>query len=357
VLHFFYSPTCVHCHPIQSLLTRTKNAHPSFIWEAHPLTEPANIELMTQFYLQYEVPEEQWSGTLAVFYGDKWWVDGDRALAELGGSVRSGTSQGVDAAPRTRPDSVQALSRAFEGFSMLTVAGAGLIDGINPCALATVVFLLSYLGLTRRDRGQVLAVGLAFAAGVFLAYLAVGMGALRAIGTLQQLSWASRLVYPALAALTLSLAVASIVDYRTAAGGSSRGMRLKLPRRLSLASHGVVRRLADARGIVVVAFAAGAVISVLELFCTGQIYLPTLMYMWSAGPVRAKVLTYLVLYVAMFTLPIVLLTGATYAGASTEVIARMVRERLAAVKLATAGLFAVLGAYLTVVSLRVFGVY
>lgn len=134
-------------------------------------------------------------------------------------------------------------------------------------------------------------------------------------------------------------------------------MRLKLPRTLSVAAHGVLRRINGGRGMVALALAAGVIISILELFCTGQIYLPTLMYMWSAGLVRARGLSYLVLYVAMFTLPIVLLTGAVYAGRSTTAIARLARERLASVKPATAGLFVLLGAYLTAVSLRIFGVY
>jgi len=198
-------------------------------------------------------------------------------------------------------------------------------------------------------------VGLAFAAGVFLAYLAVGLGALRAIKAVDGLSLASRLVYPALAGLTLALAVMSFRDYRRASAGDVEGMALKLPRRLTLANHHLMKRLLEGRACIALAFVAGAAISVLELFCTGQVYLPTLMYMWSVDSVRAKVLTYLVLYVGMFVLPIVALTGAAYAGTGAKAIAQLARERTSAVKLATAGLFTGLGVYLAIVSLRLFG--
>lgn len=358
VLHFLYGPTCVHCHPIKALLARTQETHSDFVWESHPLTEPANIGLMTQHYIEYGVPDDKWSETPAVFFGDRWWVEGDEVLAELDAAVQGSEAVGSNGAPETPvAGSAGGLLRRFGSFSAATVGGAGPIDSINPCALATIIFLLSYLGLRRRSRGRILAVGFVFSAGVLLAYLAVGMGAIRAISAIDPLSFAPKLVYSIPALLTLILAVVTIVDDRTAATGNSRDIKLKLPRSLSLASHSLIRRLRDARALVAVALVAGVLISILELFCADQVYLATLMYMWSASLLRAKVFAYLLLSVAMFTLPIVLLTVAVYSGTSTDAIARLAREKLAPVKLAAVGLFVLLGVHLTAVSLQVFSIY
>jgi two-component system NtrC family sensor kinase len=55
---------------------------------------------------------------------------------------------------------------------------------VNPCAFATLLFLLSYLTYTGRTRGEVLAVGLCFTLAVFLTYLATGLGLLAAVRSL-----------------------------------------------------------------------------------------------------------------------------------------------------------------------------
>lgn len=75
----------------------------------------------------------------------------------------------TDSAPPVRSDGVLPL---------LPVLLAGLADGINPCAFATVVFLLSLLALVGRTRREVLITGLVFAATVFATYFAIGFGLL-----------------------------------------------------------------------------------------------------------------------------------------------------------------------------------
>jgi len=57
-----------------------------------------------------------------------------------------------------------------------------------------------------------------------------------------------------------------------------------------------------------------------------------------------------VLYVGMFTLPIVVLTLVAYAGASSAKLTKLARDKTAAVKLGMAILFAALAAYLTSIS-------
>ena len=103
-----------------------------------------------------------------------------------------------------------------------------------------------------------------------------------------------------------------------------------------------------------IAFAAGVLISVLELLCTGQIYLPTLMYIWGVEGLRARAFGLLVLYVSMFTLPILAIVVIAYAGVSSDKIVRFAHKQTAGVKLGTTGLFLVLSAYLVVVTGRVF---
>ena len=53
---------------------------------------------------------------------------------------------------------------------------AGFIDGLNPCAFATIVFLVSYLSFLGKKSKEILIYGIIFTFGVFIAYIIAGVG-------------------------------------------------------------------------------------------------------------------------------------------------------------------------------------
>jgi len=53
------------------------------------------------------------------------------------------------------------------------------------------------------------------------------------------------------------------------------------------------------------AAATGFLVSVLELACTGQIYLPTLIFISHVPELRANALIYLLVYNFMFVIPLI----------------------------------------------------
>jgi len=363
-IHLFYSPSCQHCHEVRSLVARLASEYPGLSIEEYNLTDPDNIELMVQFYTRYQVPEDKWGGTMAAFVGDRWWGDSEKILAELAGAV----AQIAGATPAVAPASGEApapagignaqardkLVELFERFGVLAVAGAGLADGVNPCALAALIFLISYLNFAKRGPREILATGLVFAAGVFLAYLGVGVGLFRALQALAGFALASKLLYPAMALATLALTGYSLRDYLRARAGRVRDMTLTLPRGMIRLSHGTIRGLLGRPGFLLLAFVAGLAISLLELLCTGQIYVPVLMAVLSTEGLRTRAFGLLVLYVTMFTLPIIAVTVLAYTGVRSERLAATAREHTAATKLGLTIVFAVLAAYLVYFSVRLF---
>ena len=101
------------------------------------------------------------------------------ALREILNGIRPDGYAGVlDRPSILRLPPVSILTR-FRSLSVAAVVLAGLIDGVNPCAFATILFFVSYLAVSRRQRREMLLVGGAFALGVFVTYFAVGLGAMR----------------------------------------------------------------------------------------------------------------------------------------------------------------------------------
>ena len=76
-------------------------------------------------------------------------------------------------APRERQE--RSVDR-FKQFSLWGVLIAGLIDGLNPCAFATIVFLVSYLSFLGKQSKEILTYGIIFTLGVFIAYIIAGWG-------------------------------------------------------------------------------------------------------------------------------------------------------------------------------------
>ncbi|MGC9318692.1 MAG: hypothetical protein ACP5KN_11745, partial [Armatimonadota bacterium] len=282
-IHLFHRPGCSRCKKVERMLRDLQREHPELRLHIHSVDKPENVELMAEFYDRYDVPEDEWVAYGAVFLGDRWWTSDAEIRAEVPATVASMLGKPVPPPPEPEAgaDGHERVMEVFERFGPLTVALAGLVDGVNPCALVTLVFLVSFLTMAGRGQGEILATGLLFAAGVFVAYLGVGLGLFRGLQELSGLTAASRLLYPLIAAGTLVLTALSFRDYLRARSGQPEEMTLRLPTGLHRVSHALVRRLLGGPAFLALAFAVGATVSLLELVCTGQIYLPTLVYVSS----------------------------------------------------------------------------
>lgn len=63
----------------------------------------------------------------------------------------------------------------------LLLIGTALLDGINPCAFAVLLFFVAFLYTIHRKRGHILRLGLLYISAIYLAYLLIGLGLLKAI--------------------------------------------------------------------------------------------------------------------------------------------------------------------------------
>jgi cytochrome c biogenesis protein CcdA len=236
--------------------------------------------------------------------------------------------------------------------SVLQVIFAGLVDGLNPCAFATLIFFVSYLAASQRKGHEVLLAGGAFTLGVFIAYMAVGLGFYKVIDMVQEVfplaERLSRWVYGLTAVLCAGLAVFSFFDYLKARQGEIEDMSLSLPDKLRKRVRSVIRSGQRARSYVLAMFTTGLIVSLLELACTGQIYLPTIIFMTSEPGLRTRGTLFLALYNLVFILPLVVVFVLTYFGTTSLELGLFFKRRTATVKLVTTLVFASLAVWLGV---------
>jgi len=357
-LAYFEQAGCQECARTVYDLQVVEEDYPQLVVESYSIEEPENKALSEWLGEQYGVPEEKRLSTPMIFVGDDVLIGEEATLENLLPTVAKYADTG---AARTWDDfspeeGGQSIVDRFQSFGALTVLGAGLIDGLNPCAFATLVFFISYLAFTGRRGRDILFVGLAFALGVFLTYLLVGVGLLKVIQSLSFFNALGRWIYLATALLCVALAAFTFRDYTKARQGRATEMTLRLPRTLQRRIHSVIREGAQMRAFVGVAFATGFVVSLIELACTGQVYLPTIVYVLSRPDLAAQAFLYLVLYCLMFILPLIVVFVLAYFGTTSEQLGRFVNRRTAAIKLATGLVFTGLALWMTWTLAPLFGV-
>lgn len=209
------------------------------------------------------------------------------------------------------------------GFSLGMVAVAGLADGINPCAIASLVFLMSMMRLSRNAGKKLFVLGVSYCVAAFLTYIAIGFGLLRAMHMLAPFEIIQRGIEWLMLCVLVVLAALSFHDaYQYKHKGHSRDVSLQLPKRLKRLIHAVMRRGLQNRSLVLGGCVIGVIVTAVETVCTGQVLVPTLVLIIreSGNPVREIV--YLLLYNTMFILPLVAVFILTYSGLTTEALIR-----------------------------------
>ncbi len=356
---YFEQAGCQECARTTYDLRLVQDTYPQVEVESFSIEEPGNKALNEWLSDKHGVPEEKRLSTPMLFIGQDVLI-GESAILD---NILAAVAKYVDTgAERTWDDydpeqAGQALVDRFKKFGVLTVLGAGLIDGLNPCAFATLIFFISYMTFTGRRGRDVLFVGISFALGVFLTYLLVGVGLLKIIQSLSFFTALGRWVYLITAVLCAVLAVLTFRDFFKARRGHASEMTLKLPMSLRRRINAVIREGAQARAFVVVAFVTGFVVSLIELACTGQVYLPTIVYVMSRPELAAQAFLYLVLYCLMFIVPLVVVFVLSYFGTTSEQLGIFINRHTSSIKLLTGLLFVGLTLWMTWAVAPLFGVH
>jgi cytochrome c biogenesis protein CcdA len=355
---YFEQAGCQECARTSYDLNVVQERYPQLVIERFSMEEESTKALNEWLGEKHGVPEEKRLSTPMIFVGQDFLIGTEATLNPILTVVGKYAATGAE---RTWDDydpqqAEQRLVDRFQSFGVLTVLGAGLIDGLNPCAFATLVFFISYLAFTGRRGRDILFVGFAFTLGVFLTYLLVGVGLLRIVQSLSFFTALGRWVYLITALLCIVLASLSFRDYFKARKGQASEMTLKLPMSLRRRINKVIREGSQVRAFVAMAFFTGFVVSLLELACTGQVYLPTIMFVMSVPELAGQAFLYLVLYCLMFIIPLVVVFVLSYFGTTSHQLGVFVNRHTATIKLITGFVFVVLALWMTWTLAPLFGV-
>lgn len=195
--------------------------------------------------------------------------------------------------------------------NLFVLIGAAIVDSINPCAIGVLVFLLTYLVKTGKKSKGILMHGLIYLFAVFATYLLAGLVLLPVIQSLRNFSVNA---YLAIAAVVAFFGILELKEY-FAPGATSL---VEIPPRYSLMIKKIKEGMLDSPFFT---FGMGVFVAMVELPCTGAVYLAVLAIMSFSGLTLSNFML-LVLYNLIFIAPLILILVLFYRGTNSKTIRR-----------------------------------
>ena len=248
-----------------------------------------NMDRLAMSYKMHGVPEQEWSIPVA-FYDGRMYMGVPRILElekELEQVKVEGAAGTVGAA------------------DTLGIMGAALADSVNPCAILVLVILLSFVSLYHESRKRLILSAASFILSVFITYVLVGIGIVKALTFLG----ISEVVRNLIGVLAIVVGLLNIKDYLSHGAG---GFAAEIPQAWRPFLYSLLRKATTPWA----AFVMGGIVTLIELPCTGGPYFFALgiLAKWGMTP---TFFAYLFLYNLIFVSPLILIAGLVYAGKLT----------------------------------------
>jgi len=187
--------------------------------------------------------------------------------------------------------------------SLWVITCAGLVDAINPCAIAVLLILLGGLLVFKgQGKRRALLSGLSFITALYLAYFLLGLGLVKTL----QLSGLARVFHRLVGALAVLVGLFNIKDFIWYGGG---GFVMEIPRSWRPTMQKLLLKVSSPTG----AFLTGLAVTAFELPCTGGPYF-FVVGLLSNQLSMLQILPILLYYNLIFVSPLILLTVLIYFG-------------------------------------------
>ncbi|MCD6229141.1 MAG: hypothetical protein J7K17_06705, partial [Candidatus Omnitrophica bacterium] len=342
---FFYSPQCKACLEVKNKFL------PEFLGKYQDIVEvkflnvykPENLSFLVSLSNRFKKEKVR---VPAVLVGDKFLV----GLFQIEDNLERLVNLAFKKEMKIKLNFAQkVILDKFKEFSFLTIISAGLIDGINPCAFAVIVFFVSFLAVYQYRREEIIFVGSFYILGVFITYLLLGLGIFRFLYTISSFYFLIKGFYYLVAGFCFCLFIFALYDYfKYRKRRESEGLILQLPsflkKKINLViGKGLRKKRKNFLELSLVSLVVGFLVSLLEGACTGQVYLPTIFFILKTSTLRLKAFVYLLIYNLAFIAPLIVIFLLSFFGVSSQEFNKFLKKNLGGVKLSMAVLFLILG--------------
>lgn len=224
--------------------------------------------------------------------------------------------------------------RNSDDVNFIIILIAGIVDGINPCALSMLLFFITFTAANDSKNTNILLIGTMFAIGTFTAYFLSGIGLLKVIRLGKYITNFHIVIYSFTAILALILAYLNIKDAINAKKYNIGDIKLQLPSKNKEFIHNLIKRLTQYKLKYLVSLILGFLVTLSELLCTGQVYLTTMIAIYKFDSITR--ILYLTVFNIGFIFPILIISVLIYKGREVMDMTDVLFTKLWIIKVITA---------------------
>jgi len=171
-VYFFYSAICPHCAKEEEFLKDLEKKYPEIeIKEYEVITNSENQKILRDFYQKYQVPEREWGYVPVTFTPTKYFIGFNQQIGEdIENCIRECIIGERPAPQKIKIPIFGSIDVSKMSLPVLTVT-LGAVDGLNPCAMWVLLFLIALLINTRSRKRMWLIGGTFIAASGIVYYL------------------------------------------------------------------------------------------------------------------------------------------------------------------------------------------
>lgn len=188
--------------------------------------------------------------------------------------------------------------------SLPLITVAGLVDGINPCAIGMMVMLLGYLLTFANKPERIIKTGLLYIGSIFVTYLVVGLALYSLVAQLD-LSGEARVLNLLVGGGLLLAGLVQLKDFL----GIEKGPHLRIPTASKAKLIGLIEKVNYPAVIVL-----GILVTLLETPCSLPIYVGTATILSQSGMAMSLVVAYFLYYNLLFVLPLLVVLIVVWRG-------------------------------------------
>jgi len=347
-LIFFYQPGCHACSLAEPIIEELEQDY-DLIVDMRDIHDTGNIQLLYSYADAYGI-DSSTLGTPTIFLNNISYIGYSEELKQIliDEIVRCDSELsincecifnnelaqelGAELFPETGEDCNQTHNVVDFDLTIPAILSAAVVDSINPCAFAVMIFLLTYL-LNIGSKKRLMKVGFAYIISVYVVYFLAGLGLLSAIQSIQ----ISSIIYWIGASFAIIAGLINIKD-------SFYKKRATLA--ISEKAKPLIQKWTK-KATVPAAIILGLLVSAFELPCTGGVYLAILGLM-STSVSTTTALIYLAIYNFIFVLPLIIILLLVSYGTKAEKLEKWRNENRNIMRLVGGIFMLILGIWMVI---------
>ena len=345
-VYYFYSTTCSSCEKTSKYLADLEEKYSYINVNKYNIYDEKNEKYLKAYCKKYKVNKKDTGIVPIVFIRDKYYLDYKNIKENLEVSISSKTNIQTPKINYKEAINNDEIVR-WKSINIIKVMVAALINGINPCSISMLLFLLILLNNKSRS---LLKMGLGFCVGKVISSFLIGTILYKALKYLSSFVLID-IVNILFIALFIFLAIINIYDFIVVRHHEYGKMKAQLPTNFRKFNHELMRstiqKFVHSKWIILACILLGGIIAFTEFLCSGQIYLSTIVTIIHRNEGNTvQGLIYLLIYCVVCVLPLVFIIFLMSKGVKEIEVSTFFTEHIDIIKLIYAIVFLLVSVYM-----------